>query len=134
MARIVLDFTNMPGPEERVSEPLPEGVYNVRIDKKEDARYRATPKGNELLDITFTVIDGEYAGRKFRDSFFIVPEEWRERLYYFLQEIGMINGPEKLVLDTDAFQGKELTVEVIQTRDGQGVVRNRIRRVIAVRA
>jgi len=60
---IKLDFSNVTGGN---FEPIPAGDYVVEIEKVEN---RTAKSGNEMLSLTFNVVEGEYEGRKIFDLY-----------------------------------------------------------------
>lgn len=58
-----LDFSQVQGGD---FEPIPEGDYLVEIEKVE---HKHSQSGNEMLQMTFNVVEGEYAGRKVFDNY-----------------------------------------------------------------
>lgn len=60
---IRLDFSNIEGGE---FEPIPAGDYLVEIEKCEE---KMSSSGNNMLAMTFNVVEGDYAGRKIFDNY-----------------------------------------------------------------
>ena len=60
---IRLDFSNIEGGE---FEPIPAGDYLVEIEKCEA---KTSSSGNDMLTMTFNVVEGDYAGRKIFDNY-----------------------------------------------------------------
>lgn len=59
-------------PAKDVSEPMPNGWYRMQIESTD---YRPTKSGGgRFLELVWTVLDGEYKGRKVWDTFNVVNE------------------------------------------------------------
>lgn len=111
MARLSLGF-NL----EDVSstfEPIPAGTYIARIV---DVELKKSSKGNDMLSVKWTVIDGPMEGKNFFDNV-VLSVEWKVKQYAEL--IGVESGNE---LDTEDLIGAEATVtlEVKDRTDGNG--------------
>lgn len=53
-------------------EPMPAGVYNVAVTSVEE---KETKNGDKRLAMTFTVLDGEYVGRKIFEGYMLTGSE-----------------------------------------------------------
>jgi hypothetical protein len=53
-------------------EPMPAGVYNVAVTNVEE---KETKNGDKRLSMTFTVIDGEFVGRKIFEGYMLSGSE-----------------------------------------------------------
>lgn len=60
---IKLDFSNVTGGS---FEPVPAGDYLLEIEKVEN---KVSKAGNDMLNITFNIVEGEYEGRKIFDLY-----------------------------------------------------------------
>lgn len=81
MGALSFDFTNV---EEKEFGPLPAGEYNVYVF---DVKQKISNSGNEMLQVTFSVADGEYTGRKFND-FMVLTQNALWRIKAFLSALG----------------------------------------------
>lgn len=70
MAQLNFDATQV-APDEGTGEALPAGWYNAMIDESEMKPTKAAD-GSCYLQLRFTVLDGQYAGRKFWDRLNLV--------------------------------------------------------------
>lgn len=70
---IKLDFSNITGGD---FEPIPAGDYTLEI---EEVKEQVSKAGNQMLNITFSVIDeGEYKGRKIFEHYVLTEKAlWR---------------------------------------------------------
>jgi hypothetical protein len=60
---IKLDFSEVQGGD---FEPIPEGDYLVEI---EEVKEKESNSGNQMLQMKFNVVEGEYEGRKIFDNY-----------------------------------------------------------------
>lgn len=66
------------------SEPVPEGRYNVIVDKAELA---VSEKGNQTINVTFKITDGDYEGKLLWDTFTLIQNSYW-KLKAFLDATG----------------------------------------------
>lgn len=86
---INLDFSNVTGGN---FDPIPAGDYVLEI---EDIEERVSKSGNDMLNITFSVAEGEYEGRKIFE-FYVLTEKalWKLKDLFIALGIdtdGMVN-------------------------------------------
>lgn len=97
---IKLDFSNITGGD---FEPIPAGDYTLEI---EEVKEQVSKAGNQMLNITFSVIDeGEYKGRKIFEYYVLT-----EKALWRLKELFIALG--KDVDGVVAFDPQELVGEI----------------------
>lgn len=97
---IKLDFSNITGGD---FEPIPAGDYTLEI---EEVKEQVSKAGNQMLNITFSVIDeGEYKGRKIFEHYVLT-----EKALWRLKELFIALG--KDVDGVVAFDPQELVGEI----------------------
>lgn len=108
---IKLDFSNVTGGN---FEPIPAGDYVVEIEKVEN---RTAKSGNEMLSLTFNVMEGEYEGRKIFDLY-VLTEKALWKLKDLLVAVG-VDTEGMVDLDVDDLVG-EVFVANIEIQESQG--------------
>lgn len=97
---IKLDFSNITGGD---FEPIPAGDYTLEI---EEVKEQVSKAGNQMLNITFSVIDeGEYKGKKIFEYYVLT-----EKALWRLKELFIALG--KDVDGVVAFDPQELVGEI----------------------
>lgn len=97
---IKLDFSNITGGD---FEPIPAGDYTLEI---EEVKEQVSKAGNQMLNITFSVIDeGEYKGRKIFEHYVLT-----EKALWRLKELFIALG--KDVDGVVSFDPQELVGEI----------------------
>lgn len=108
---IKLDFSNVTGGS---FEPIPAGDYVMEIEEVEDQVSKA---GNEMLNITFNVAEGEYEGRKIFE-FYVLTEKALWKLKDLLVALG-IDADGTVSLDSQDLVGEMFIANVdIQEQEG----------------
>lgn len=108
---INLDFSNVTGGN---YEPMPAGDYVLEI---EDIEERVSKAGNEMLNITFNVAEGEYEGRKIFE-FYVLTENALWKLKNLLVALG-IDTEGQVDVSVDDLVGEMLIGNVvIQEQEG----------------
>ena len=111
---IKLDFSNVTGGD---YTPIPAGDYTVEVEKVEN---RTAKSGNEMLSLTFNVMEGEYEGRKIFDLYLLTEKDLL--LAVGVDTEGMVD------LDADDLVG-EVFVANIEIQQSPGYdAQNRIKR------
>lgn len=108
---IKLDFSNVTGGN---FEPIPADDYVVEIEKVEN---RTAKSGNEMLSLTFNVMEGEYEGRKIFDLY-VLTEKALWKLKDLLVAVG-VDTEGMVDLDIDDLVG-EVFVANIEIQESQG--------------
>ena len=117
---IKLDFSNVTGGN---FEPIPAGDYTVEIEKVEN---RTAKSGNEMLSLTFNVMEGEYEGRKIFDLY-VLTEKALWKLKDLLVAVG-VDTEGMVDLDIDDLVG-EVFVANVEIQESPGYdPQNRIKR------
>jgi len=107
-------------------EPLPRGTYEATITECTLAK---SSTNKDMLKFTWTVNDGEYAGRKLFDNV-VLDVGWKVKQY--AEAAGIASGAE---LDTEDFKGATaiLTVDFAPKQnpdDETEPIRNAIKRIV----
>ena len=105
-------------------EPLPHGTYAAKIAAPDDCTLVKSSTNKDMLKIAWTIVDGEYEGRKLFDNV-VLSVDWKVKQY--ANVIGLESGSE---LDTQDFVGAEALLTVEQ-REYQGEIRNQIKTIKA---
>jgi hypothetical protein len=113
---INLDFS-----EVQSFEAIPDGKYVATIEKVEEKTSQA---GNQMLNVTFAIADGEYAGRKIFDNYVLTPKSlWR--LKQLLSSLG-VDASGAVDLDPTDLIGRAVIIDV-NSEEYNGQTRNRIK-------
>lgn len=108
---INLDFSNVTGGN---FEPIPAGDYVLEIENIEE---RVSKAGNDMLNITFNVAEGEYEGRKIFE-FYVLSEKALWKLKDLLIALG-IDAEGQVDISIDDLEGEMLIGNVeIQEQKG----------------
>lgn len=103
-------------------EPLPESQYFARLTSCDLVN---SSTGKPMLKVEWTIIDGEYEGRKVFDNV-VLTVDWKVKQY--CEMAGITSGSQ---LDTNDFIGIEALINVIQEEyvasDGESRITNRIK-------
>lgn len=120
MAMMNLDFSSVPS-----REPLPEGLYDVRIAKVEETKSKTS--GNPMLKVEFDVLTEGYTGRKIWSNYMLT-----ENSYWKIQELFGSLGLDTsgvVEIDTNDLVGLTCTAKVVQ-REYQGDIQNEIKKTM----
>lgn len=113
---ISLDFSQV-----QSFEALPVGKYVAKVAAAEEKTSQA---GNQMINVTFEVVEGEAIGRKVFDNY-VLTEKSLWRLKQFLASIGM--GADGMVdIDLNDWLDRFLIIDVTQ-EEYNGNTRNRIK-------
>lgn len=110
MATLNFDATTV-APDTGTGDPIPAGWYNVMIDESEAKPTKA--EGGVRLSLRFTVLDGQYAGRKIftglniRNANPVAQEIAYKQLSAICHAVGILQ-----VQDSQQLHGKPLKVRV----------------------
>ena len=105
MPLINLDFNLEDVSTER--EILPPDQYEAKIF---DAEATMSSNGNPMIIITWEIMDGEFAGRRWKD-YVVLTVPWRVKQY--AEVVGIESGTE---LDTEDFIGAEGIIEIVHEK------------------
>ncbi len=108
---IKLDFSNVTGGD---YTPIPADDYVVEIEKVEN---RTAKSGNEMLSLTFNVMEGEYEGRKIFDLY-VLTEKALWKLKDLLVAVG-VDTEGMVDLDADDLVG-EVFVAKVEIQESPG--------------
>lgn len=120
---INLDFSNV---EDKNFDPVPADTYLVKVNNAEETVSQA---GNEMINVTFEIAEGEYAGRKIFDNF-VLMEKTLWKLKQFLVAIG-IDVSEAVDLDVEDLIGTACEARVKIRQDKGYDPRNTITKFTA---
>lgn len=113
---INIDFSSVPS-----REALPDGMYNLQIDKIQET---VSPAGNPMWSVTFNVLEVE-GKRKLWDNFVFVEQSlWRVK--EFFDALGL-DTSEIVSMEPEELLGYTVQARVT-TEDFQGEARNRIKK------
>lgn len=105
MASLNLDFSSVPS-----REPLPEGVYELAIDKVENVVSKSTNK--PMLKVTFNVLTEGYIGRKLFSNY-VLADNCLWKVKELFDSIGM-DSDAIVDIDTDDLVGMTCSAKVGQ--------------------
>ena len=108
---INLDFSNVTGGN---FEPIPAGDYVLEIENIEEQVSKA---GNNMLNITFNVAEGEYAGRKIFE-FYVLTEKALWKMKDLLIALG-IDTEGQVDIDIDDLEG-EMFIGNVEIQEQRG--------------
>lgn len=101
----VIDFDQVEDAED--FSPLPPDDYFCRVSDVEET---VSQNGNEMWNLTLTVMDGEFGGRKFFDRLVFTPAALK-RVKFVVQKLGIdVSGTVELV--PDMLTGRQAIVTV----------------------
>lgn len=121
MAILNLDY-NIEDVEGNDFEPMPAAQYFAQIVNPDDVVLTESSTGKPMLKFTWTIQDGEYAGRKVWDNV-VLSVQWKVKQY--AECAGIESGAE---IDTEDFVGMEALLDIIQD-EYNGKVNNKIKTV-----
>ena len=120
MAQINLNFSNVPS-----REPLPEGLYELRVAKVEQTTSKTS--GNPMLKVEFDVMTEGYTGRKIWANYMLM-----ENSYWKIQELFKSLGLDAdgiVDVDTDELVGLTCTGKITQ-REYNGDIQNEVKKTM----
>lgn len=120
MAMMNIDFSSVPS-----REPLPEGVYELRIAKVEERKAKST--GDPMLNIEFDVLSEGYTNRKLWANYMLT-----ENCYWKLKELFESLGLDTsaaVSMDTSELVGLQCSAKVAQ-REYNGEIQNEIKKTM----
>ena len=113
MPRLVLKIKRE---ELKGADPIPSGVYNATVDTSR-ASVDVSSNGTPYVTITFVISDGEFAGRKVTQRYYL-SDKAQKIFNKVIDTLGL--APEtdgEFPFDTDAMHGKPCRIRVAR-RDG----------------
>lgn len=115
-----INFDDVP---ENDFSPLPEDRYKLKCT---DAELGVSKNGNDKIDCTFEVIDGDKKGRLVWNTFSLVPKAWFE-LKNFLEAAGEdVSGEFDAEDVVDMIKGSEVNA-YLEIRSYQGKKSNQVK-------
>ena len=111
MVRILVDRSQV---DDIGNDPVPEGVYDARIDT-EDCEMRQASSGDPFVFINFVIESGEYDGYVV-DDLFMLAGKGAFKIENMMENLELIDEDEEdedqIPLDTDELHGMRVRIEV----------------------
>lgn len=120
MAEITVDLTNY---KDKVGSRIAPGEYRVVVDDAELDKSRA---GNDMINVWYRVLDGEYKDASITDRLTIT-EKALFRVVAFMQAVGLPTPRKRLNLNLRNFIGKQLIITVDDGEPYNGRVKSEVR-------
>lgn len=117
---LVLDLSNY---KDRVGSRVAPGSYRVQV---EDAELTESSNKNPMVNLWFTVMEGEFQGQTVTDRL-VLTEKSLFRVVGFMQAIGLPTPKRKLKLNIRQFVGKVLDVDIDDGEPYNGRIRSEVR-------
>lgn len=117
---LVIDLSNY---KDRVGSRVPEDTYRVQV---EDAEITTSSAGNTMINLWFTILEGEFHGQTVTDRL-VLTEKSLFRVVGFMQGIGLPTPKQKLKLNVRQFVGRVLDIEVSDGEPYNGRIRSEVR-------
>lgn len=117
---VLIDLTNY---KDRRGSRVPEDRYAVKII---DAELATASTGNQMINVIFEIIEGEFKGQTLTDRY-VQTEKGIFRTVGLLQGIGMPTPRKRLNLKMATLLNKTLYVDVSDGEPYNGVVRSEVR-------
>ena len=117
---LVLDLSNY---KDRVGSRVVPGTYRVQV---EDAEITESAAKNQMINLWFTVIEGEFQGQTVVDRL-VLTEKSLFRVVGFMQGIGLPTPKKKLKLNVRQFVGRVLDIDVEDGEPYNGRIRSEVR-------
>lgn len=117
---VIIDLSNY---KDRVGSRVMPGTYRVQV---EDAENTESANKNPMINLWFTIMEGEFAGQTVTDRL-VLTEKSLFRVVGFMQAIGLPTPKKKLKLNTRQFIGRVLDIEVDDGEPYNGRVRSEVR-------
>lgn len=117
----VLDLVNY---RDRVGTRVTPGRYRVYV---EDAELDQTSKGDPMINLWFLVQGGEFDGATVIDRLLPAHPKALFRIVGFMQAVGLPTPKKRMKLNTKAFVGKTLMVDIEDGDPYQGRIKSEVR-------
>lgn len=117
---VIIDLSNY---KDRVGSRVMPGTYRVQV---EDAENTESTNKNPMINLWFTILEGEFAGQTVTDRL-VLTEKSLFRVVGFMQAIGLPTPKKRIKLNTRQFLGRTLDIEVDDGDPYNGRVRSEVR-------
>lgn len=117
---VIIDLSNY---KDRVGSRVMPGTYRVQV---EDAENTESANKNPMINLWFTILEGEFAGQTVTDRL-VLTEKSLFRVVGFMQAIGLPTPKKRIKLNTRQFVGRTLDIEVDDGDPYNGRVRSEVR-------
>ena len=117
---VIIDLSNY---KDRVGSRVMPGTYRVQV---EDAENTESSNKNPMINLWFTILEGEFAGQTVTDRL-VLTEKSLFRVVGFMQAIGLPTPKKRIKLNTRQFIGRTLDIEVDDGDPYNGRVRSEVR-------
>lgn len=117
---VIIDLSNY---KDRVGSRVMPGTYRVQV---EDAENTESANKNPMINLWFTILEGEFAGQTVTDRL-VLTEKSLFRVVGFMQAIGLPTPKRRIKLNTRQFVGRTLDIEVDDGDPYNGRVRSEVR-------
>lgn len=117
---LVIDLSNY---KDRVGTRVIPGTYRVQV---EDVELTESSNKNPMVNLWFTIIDGEFQGQTLTDRL-VLTEKSMFRVVGFMQAIGLPTPKKKLKINIRQFVGRVLDIEVDDGEPYNGRIRSEVR-------
>lgn len=117
---LVIDLSNY---KDRVGSRVPPATYRVQV---EDVELTESSNKNPMVNMWFTILDGEFAGQTVTDRL-VLTEKSMFRVVGFMQGIGLPTPKKKLKMNIRQFVGRTLDVEIDDGEPYNGRIRSEVR-------
>jgi hypothetical protein len=117
---LVLDLTSY---KDRVGSRVVPGTYRVQV---EDAEITESAAKNQMINLWFTVVEGEFQGQTVVDRL-VLTEKSLFRVVGFMQGIGLPTPKKKLKINIRQFVGRVLDIDVEDGEPYNGRIRSEVR-------
>lgn len=117
---LVLDLSNY---KDRVGSRVVPGTYRVQV---EDAEITESAAKNQMINLWFTVVEGEFQGQTVVDRL-VLTEKSLFRVVGFMQGVGLPTPKKKLKINVRQFVGRVLDIDVEDGEPYNGRIRSEVR-------
>lgn len=117
---VIIDLSNY---KDRVGSRVMPGTYRVQV---EDAENTESANKNPMINLWFTILEGEFAGQTVTDRL-VLTEKSLFRVVGFMQAIGLPTPKKRIKINTRQFVGRTLDIEVDDGDPYNGRVRSEVR-------
>lgn len=117
---LVLDLSNY---KDRVGSRLVPDTYRVQV---EDAEITESAAKNQMINLWFTVMEGEFQGSTVVDRL-VLTEKSLFRVVGFMQGVGLPTPKKKLKINVRQFVGRVLDIDVEDGEPYNGRIRSEVR-------
>lgn len=117
---VIIDLSNY---KDRVGSRVMPGTYRVQV---EDAENTESSNKNPMINLWFTILEGEFAGQTVTDRL-VLTEKSLFRVVGFMQAINLPTPKKRIKINTRQFVGRSLDIEVDDGDPYNGRVRSEVR-------